>query len=322
MRIYAHLTQSQRYQISALKHMGHSQVEIANFLGVHKSTISRELKRNTGGRGYLPRQAHRKALNRRKDKISSRILESTWMLVEKYIRQDWSPEQISGWLNLNKDIRISHESIYQYILADKKSGGKLYKHLRCRKKRKKRYGKYDRRSNHLKGRTSIDERPKLVDNKERFGDWEVDTIIGKNHKQAIVSVTERKSYLTLIRKVDTRTAENVTEAVIDMLKPIAGIVHTITSDNGKEFAGHKKIAEKLDADFYFAHPYAPWERGINENMNGLIRQYVPKNTSFADVDDSKVKYIMERLNNRPRKTNGYKTPIQLLSKVRNVALRI
>lgn len=322
MRIYTHLTQYQRYQISFLKNMGLSQTEIAKELRVHKSTVSRELKRNTGGRGYLPRQAQRKALNRRKDKVSPRIPESTWTLVEKYLKQDWSPEQISGWLVAEKDICISHESIYQYILADKKSGGKLYKHLRCRKKRKKRYGKYDRRSNHLLDRTIIDERPKLVDNKERLGDWEVDTIIGKNHKQAIVSLTERKSYLTLIRKVDTRTAENVSEAVIDMLKPIAGIVHTITSDNGKEFAGHKKIAEELDADFYFAHPYAPWERGINENINGLIRQYVPKKTSFDDVDDKKIKYIMDRLNNRPRKTNGYKTPIQIISKVKTVALRI
>jgi len=322
MRIYAHLTLFQRYQISFLNNKGLSQTEIAEELRVHKSTVSRELKRNTGGRGYLPRQAHRKALNRRKDKVSPRIPESTWILVEKYLKKDWSPEQISGWLNTEKDICISHESIYQHILMDKKSGGKLYRHLRCRKKRKKRYGKYDRRSNHIEGRTTIDERPKLVDNKERFGDWEVDTIIGKNHKQVIVSLTERKSYLTLIRKVDTKTAENITDAVIDMLKPIAGIVHTITSDNGKEFAGHKKIAEELDADFYFAHPYSPWERGINENINGLIRQYVPKNTSFADVDDSKVKYIMERLNNRPRKTNGYKTPIQVLSKVKTVALRI
>ncbi len=322
MRIYAHLTLFQRYQISFLKNKGLSQTEIAKELRVHKSTVSRELKRNTGGRGYLPRQAHRKAVSRRKDKVFPRIPESTWMLVEKHLKQEWSPEQISGWLSAEKNICVSHESIYQYILADKKSGGKLYKHLRCRKKRKKRYGKYDRRSNHIEGRTTIDERPKLVDNKERFGDWEVDTIIGKNHKQAIVSVTERKSYLTLIRKVNTRTAENVAEAVIEMLKPLAGIVYTITSDNGKEFAGHKKIAEELGADFYFAHPYAPWERGINENINGLIRQYVPKNTSFTDVDDAKIKNIMERLNNRPRKTNGYKTPIQVLSKVKTVALRI
>jgi IS30 family transposase len=322
MRIYAHLTLYQRYQISFLKNKGLSQTEIAKELRVHKSTVSRELKRNTGGRGYLPRQAQRKALNRRKDKVSPRIPESTWVLVKKYLKQDWSPEQISGWLIAEKGICISHESIYQYALADKKSGGNLYKHLRCQKKRKKRYGKYDRRSNLLLDRTIIDERPKLVDSKERIGDWEVDTIIGKNHKQAIVSLTERKSYLTLIRKVDTRTAENVTAAIIDMLKPIAGIVHTITSDNGKEFAGHKKIAEELDADFYFAHPYAPWERGINENINGLIRQYVPKKTSFDDVDDTKIQHIMDRLNNRPRKTNGYKTPIQIISKVKTVALRI
>jgi len=322
MRIYTHLTQYQRYQISFLKNKGHSQIDIAKELRVHKSTVSRELKRNTGGNGYQPRQAHRKAIGRRKGKVFPRIPDSTWMFVEQYLKEDWSPEQISGWLNLNKDVRISHESIYQYLLANKKSGGNLYKYLRCQKKRKKRYGKYDRRSNHLIDRKIIDDRPSIVDSKERLGDWEVDTIIGKNHKQAIVSLTERKSYLTLIRKVEQRTAESVTEAVIDMLKPIASTVHTITSDNGKEFAGHKRIARELDVDFYFAHPYAPWERGINENINGLIRQYVPKGTSFAKVDDRRIQHIMDKLNNRPRKSNGYKTPIQVISDLKTVALSI
>lgn len=319
MKAYTHLTLQQRYQISALKHMGHSQRVIADMLKVHKSTVSRELRRNSSKRGYRPSKANLKAVTRRKGKVSKRIPESTWLLVREYLYEDWSPEQISGWLNLEKDISISHESIYQYILEDKRRSGSLHTHLRCRKKRRKRYGTYDKRLQ-IPDRISIDERPAIVDTKERLGDWEVDTIIGKNHKQALVSVTERKSYLTLVRKVERRTADAVTEAIIDMLKPIAGSVLTITSDNGKEFAGHKKVAKELDADFYFAHPYSPWERGINENINGLIRQYVPKKSSFVDVDDYDIKNIMEKLNNRPRKSNGFKTPLQVISKLNSVAL--
>ena len=215
---------------------------------------------------------------------------------------------------------VSHEWIYQYILKNKQAGGSLYLHLRCKKKRKKRYGSNDRRGN-LKNRVSIDERPDVVEERNRIGDWEADTIIGKAHKQAIVSLTERKSGLAPIYKVDRRTKENTEDAIKRLLSSISGQVHTITSDNGKEFANHEKIAKRFECDFYFAHPYSSWERGTNENTNGLIRQYFPKDRDFRTITDKELIHAMKRINNRPRKRLGYKTPNQVFfEESYNVAL--
>ena len=241
MRTYKQLTQIQRYQIYALKRMDHNQIEIASVIGVHKSTISRELHRNCGQRGYRPKQAHRLAVNRQKKSICS-ILPETWKLIEAKTRLDWSPEQISGWLNKEFGVRISHEWIYQHILADKCAGGDLHLHLRCQKKRRKRYGRYDRRGK-LPNRRSIEERPKIVDQRGRLGDWEVDTIFGKGRYQAIVTLTERKSRLALIDKVEQRTAQAVQESISSLLQPHKEKVHTLTADNGKEFAEHQMISE-------------------------------------------------------------------------------
>ena len=160
-------------------------------------------------------------------------------------------------------------------------------------------------------RVSIDERPAIVDTRCRLGDWELDTIIGKAHKQAIVSLTERKSRLTLIHKLERKTADNVANAIISLLKPIACRVHTMTSDNGKEFARHETIAKALKAKFYFAHPYASWGRGLNENTNELIRQYFSKNCDFTMITEKQIKYVMDKLNNRSRKCLGIKTPNQV-----------
>ena len=312
MRTYTQLTREQRYQLSALLKMGHSQTEIAEVIGMHKSTISRELGRNRGQRGYRPKQAHNMAKERRK-KPAPRIQVETWELIESKLRDDWSPEQISGRLKRDKDIQVSHESIYLYILADKRAGGDLHKHLRCQNKRRKRYGSYDRRGK-LPNRVSIDERPGIVDRRQRIGDWEVDTIIGKGHYQAIVTLTERKSRFALLRKVDRRKAELVGEAVIDLLQPVADRAHTITADNGKEFSEHERIAKELDIDFFFAHPYAAWERGANENMNGLVRQYIPKKRDFASVTDDELFQIINKLNHRPRKCLDFKTPFEVFFK--------
>lgn len=247
-------------------------------LGRHKSTISHEIRRNTGLRGYRPKQAQRLTNERRQSKVRKRISGDTWLVVEQLINLDWSPEQISLWLKSFCAISISHEWIYQFILQDKAHGGDLHRHLRCQKQRRKRYGSYNRRGQ-LIDRVCIDERPAIVDLRSRIGDWELDTIIGKNHKQAIVSLTERKARFTLIQKVDRKTSQRVSDAIIKLLSPFSDQVHTMTSDNGKEFADHKNIAAKLNAKFYFAHPYASWERDLNENTNGLIRQYFPKGTS-------------------------------------------
>lgn len=287
-----------------------SQTEIATIIGVHKSTVSRELRRNRGLRGYRPRQAHQLAINRRPGKAKVRITAQHWHRVGRLLREDWSPEQISLWLAKEEQIFISHEWIYLHVLEDKRQGGELYRHLRCQKPRKKRYGVYDRRGQ-LPNRVSIDERPAVVEHRTRLGDWELDTVIGKGHKQAIVSLTERKSRLALIAKVPTKEADGVKDAVLTLLSPLSANVHTITSDNGKEFARHECIAEALDADFYFAHPYASWERGLNENTNGLIRQYFPKGCDFTAITDNDLQRVTDKLNNRPRKCLGMKTPNQV-----------
>ena len=290
--------------------IGYSQTAIAKVIGVHKSTISRELIRNRSGRAYRYKQANTFAEGRKKGKVRFRLDGSTWAYVEQLICKEWSPEQISAWMKKNMDIAVSHEWIYKYVLKDKQTGGSLYLHLRCKKKRKKRYGSNERRGI-LKNRVSIDERPAVVDTRNRLGDWEADTIIGKAHKQAIVSMTERKSGLSLIYKVDRRTKENTQKAIKRLLGSISNQVLTITSDNGKEFGDHEKIAAGLKCDFYFAHPYSSYERGTNENTNGLIRQYFPKNRDFRTITHSEIIHAMKRLNNRPRKRLGYKTPNQV-----------
>ena len=306
---YTQLTQEQRYQISALLKMDHNQTEISEVIGTHKSTVCRELERNCGQRGYRPKQAHHKALCRR-NHGHFHILPETWDLIETKLRLDWSPEQISGWLQRLYAIQVSHEWIYQHILVDKQAGGELYRHLRCQKKRRKRYGSYDRRGK-LPNRVSIEERPVIVEQRQRIGDWEVDTIIGKGHHQGIVTLIERKSRFALLSKVEQRTADQVSNAMIDLLLPVSDRLHTITADNGKEFAEHERVAHELQVDFFFAHPNAAWERGANENMNGLVRQYIPKKRNFASVTNFELIHIMKRLNHRPRKCIDFMSPFEV-----------
>lgn len=309
MKGYKQLAEVQRYQIGALKKAQKNQNEIAGILGVSASTISRELSRNTGKRGYRPRQANIKALNRRTKAVKAiKMTTAVMALIEEKIGLEWSPEQVSGWLGSERGIAISHERIYQQVWADKRQGGELYKHLRhSGKKRKKRYGSNDSRGQ-IRNRASIDERPAVVEHKARIGDWEIDTVIGKNHQGALVTIVDRVSKFTLIKKVGSKHAEVVTEATITLLKPYLDKALTITADNGKEFAGHEKIAAELAVAVYFAHPYRSWERGLNENTNGLIRQYFTKGSSFETITDGQVEEVMNRLNHRPRKTLKYKTP--------------
>ncbi len=314
---YKQLTREQRYQIYALKKEGHNQTAIARNLGVHQSTITRELARNQGERGYRPKQANELARARKQDRVRPRITSEQWTQVENLLRQQWSPEQISGRLKLEQKMHISHERIYQYIYADKAGGGTLHLNLRCRKQRRKRYGSYSRRGQ-IPNRVLIDQRPQVVAEKARFGDWEADTIIGRNQQAAIVSLVERKSKLTRLSRVARKTAELVTNAVTTRLQSFT--VKTITSDNGREFAHHQQIGQQLSADFYFAHPYHSWERGLNENTNGLVRQYFPKKSEFSKITDRQITKVEERLNHRPRKTLGYKTPNEVFFKLPLVAL--
>lgn len=312
MKHYKQLTSEQRYQISGLKKAGLNQSQISDEVGVHKSTISRELKRNKGRRGWHPKQAQElRDERRRKCANAQRLSLPEWTEVERLIRLDMSPEQASCRLALEGEFHISHETIYLHIYEDKRRGGDLWQHLRCQKPRKKRYASGQERRGIIKNRIDIDERPEIVDQKIRIGDWEGDTVIGKNHRGALVTLAERKSRYMLAAQVPGKQASGVTAAVTQLLRPHKGKCHTMTFDNGKEFAEHEAIAAELDVDVYFAHPYHSWERGLNENSNGLLRQYFPKGMELVKVTQEQVQWAIDRLNHRPRKVLGFRTPFEV-----------
>ena len=323
---YRHLTQAERYQIAILKKAGHQQITIALLMNRSPSTISRELQRNHGQRGYRPKQAHAFSQARmRACENGPRIAAATWAVVETKLAETWSPEQISGHLKAKGRASASHEAIYQRIYADKRRGGTLHRTLRCQKARRKRYGGRERRGT-IPNQVSIEQRPAIANDRLRFGDWEGDLVIGAGHRQALVTLNERVSRYTLMAHVPAKTAAVVSNAIITLLTPFAACVHTLTTDNGKEFTEHERIAKTLNADFYFAHPYASWERGANENMNGLIRQFFPKKMCFTSITQRDVALAMHRLNHRPRKCLGFKTPHevfmqQLHSRHNSVALQ-
>ena len=312
---YRQLTREQRYQIQILIKEGYNQTQIALRLGFDKSTISRELRRNCGEHGYFPNQADVMAHRRRRHSHGPRIPPETWRQIERLLRQQWSPEQISGRLKLERHRTVSHERIYLHVYADKRRGGLLHCHLRSQKKQRKRYGGYVRRGQ-IPNRIGIEQRPAIVARKRRFGDWEADTIIGAKHQGAILSLVERKSKLTRLHKLQTKAASEVKDRIIALLAPLADRVHTITVDNGKEFVLHEETAAALQARIYFSHPYAAWERGLNENTNGLVRQYFPKKHDFTAITNREVQQVEQRLNDRPRKTLGYRTPNEVCFKQR------
>lgn len=315
MKRYTHLTENERYQIKTMISLGHGIAKTAEHLKRSYSTIQRELVRNRGGAGYRPQQAQRLALGRLRLRASAnarRIDRATWEKVENALRFQYSPEQISGRLKREGCPAVSHESIYRYVYADKRAGGTLWHHLRCQKTRRIRYGAGRHRRSAIPDRVSIDARPAIVMRRTRLGDWEGDTIIGAGQKQAIVSLAERRSRYTVLIKVGRKTAERVTQAIIGSLQALAAPVHTLTFDNGKEFSGHRAIAQALQARCFFADPYASWQRGLNENHNGLVRQYIPKKRSLTEVTEAEIAAIAHRLNHRPRKCLGYRTPHEVL----------
>lgn len=309
---YNQLTENERYQIYSLIKAGHSQVDIAELLGRHPSTISRELRRNTGLRGYRPGQAQNLSDARRHEAAKAKkITEEVRSQLETLLRQELSPQQAADYLERHTGVSLHHETIYQLIYADKANGGDLYTHLRVASKPyRKRYGSNDRRGK-LKNRVSIDERPAVVDRGNRVGDWEGDTVIGKGRKGALLTMVERKTLYTVIVRLTGKKSDLLADAAVAHMAHLKDRVKTITFDNGLEFAGHEEIAKGLAADVYFAHPYASWERGINENTNGLIRQYFPKGTDFSKVTDEQVQFVMDRLNSRPRATRGGRSPNEL-----------
>lgn len=311
---YKQLTEFERYQISAMKNVGHSQKAIADYLCRSPATISRELRRNGGPRSYSPDKAHRRCMTRRRCaakafKVTEQILKWIVCLIE----QDLSPQQAVDYLKIHKKISLHHETVYQLIYADKAEGGGLYKHLRIASKPyRKRYGHNDRRTG-IPRRVGIEDRPAVVDRRTRIGDWEGDTVMGFRRKSAILTMVERKTLYTVIVRLSGKRPDLLAKAAVKHMKALKERVKTITFDNGREFIKHEVIAKGLNAKIYFAHPYASWERGINENTNGLIRQYFPKGIDFNKVTDKQIKAVMEQLNNRPRKTRGNKSPNELFT---------
>ena len=313
MKNYTQLKEENRFEIYAFKRASLSLRKIAMEINKSPSTISRELKRNESYRGYRPKKAQEKALYRRKHakkfkKMNTELIEK----IENMLRQDWSPEQISGVL-AKDNVKISAERIYQHVWANKKSGGKLFMHLRHGNKiRKRKRGTKDNRGQ-IKNKISIHDRPNIVDQKGRIGDWEIDLVAGKNHKGFLVTLVERVSKFTITSYVERKDSNSILKATVKLLNPLKAVVHTITSDNGKEFADHKKIAEKLNAEFYFADPYSSWQRGLNENTNGLIRQYFPKKSCFTSIKQEQLYDLQKKLNDRPRKTLNFESPFKVFS---------
>lgn len=314
---YKQLTLKERYHISTLLKMGWRQKEIAESIGVHPSTIGREIQRNSDKttQEYSFEFAHSIAIYRQKKQEKYTVITSkVKAYIKSKLKEDWSPQQIAGRIKIDKGLTVCHETIYRYIYDNKSRGGRLYKHLRHKNK------KYHSRSNNyqrrgiITDRISIDKRPKIVEKKNRIGDFEIDTVIGRHHIGALVTIVDRKSKFTLIKKVESKQAKEVTKALVEMLLPLKPITKTITSDNGKEFAYHKQVSKTLDASFYFAHPYSSWERGLNEHTNGLIRQYLPKKTDFTQVSKEEIITIQEKLNHRPRKVLNYRTPYEVFFK--------
>jgi transposase, IS30 family len=324
---YRHLTKEDRYHIKAQWDAGKTVSRIAEKLDCDKSTISRELRRNKGKRGYRPQQAHRMARERWKGaekavKMTPELIE----VIEERLRRKWSPEQICGRLKREGKATVSHERIYQHVLADKRNGGELWRCLRwSQRRRRKRYGRADCRGE-IPGRVSIEKRGRKANKRKRVGHLERDLVIGKNHRGALLTIVDRKSRLTLAARVKGKTAKEVHAATVKVLGPIRRALKTITNDNGKEFASHKKTAKELKVKIYFSHPYSSWERGTNENTNGLLRQYFPKKTTdFTKVAPREVSRVVSELNSRPRKRLGFRTPIEVFQKavrVKNVALVI
>lgn len=319
---YHRLTPQQRYAIGVLIRSKTSQKQIAKDIGVAPSTISRELRRcGMGSSGYCAAKAqeHAESLGPRSGRP---VPAETILYAEEQLRTgQWSPEQISGRIRLDNGIaNVSHETLYQHIYRDKNAGGDLHTHLRQPAKSYRKRGCGRERRGRLKDQVMIDERPPVVEERSRIGDWEMDTVIGRPGGPVLVTMVERKSRYTLIGLAASKEALEVGSAILDAMAAHRDKVLTTTYDNGKEFAHHRLIGDLLDASAYFAHPYHSWERGLNENTNGLIRQYFPKGMDFSTLTPEAVMDIQEKLNSRPRKCLDYLTPNDIFKPPPPIAL--
>lgn len=314
MSKYQHLSQNERYQLQALLGQRIHPEVIACQLGRHRSTIEREIARGRHADGhYCAESAQARSVQR---KLSSRnaktISAQTWQQVYEHLGLDLSPQQVSGRLKAEQGIQISHESIYLHIYDQAHEHGRQIAQLRCsRKRRKKRCVPTAAQRNQrgaIQNRVGIEQRPAVVDEKNRIGDWEGDTIVGRKHLGGLVTLVERLSRYTLARPFTKRCAVPIGEAICEMLHPYAQRCHTITLDNGSEFALHQQFGAALGAQIYFAKPHSPWQRGLNENTNGLLRQYFPKGSCMQELTMEQVQHAVNRLNHRPKKCLGWRTP--------------
>lgn len=316
----AHLTLDQRYKIEAYKNAGKNISEIAEYVGKDKSVISRELARNSDLKSgiYKASLAVKKTASRHKLKPKHCKLNAEVEInILYYLGLDYSPEQAVGRAEIDNLTMVSIERIYQYIWFDKRKGGSLYKYLRNKGKKYRKRGDLNDKRGLIADRVDISKRPAIVDEKNRIGDLEIDLVIGKNHKGALLTINDRATGVLFMKKIESKEASIIETNTIELLQDWKPMIHTITSDNGKEFANHKSIAIRLEIDYFFAKPYASWERGANENLNGLVRQYFPKKTNFTSITNQEVIQVTNILNNRPRKRFGYKTPNEIFAEKLN-----
>ena len=311
MRTYRRITYEDRCQIHAVRTAGITQAEIGTVLGVSQGTGSRELSRNTGQRGYRFQQAQRTAQSRQAPvRHQPRTLTHhvRRAIARKLRAERWSPEQIRFWLRAAYGVSLSHEWIYRMIWDDTRAGGDLWRFLRRRGKTSNRRGAQHAGRGVIPQRVDIAERPAIVNSKSRLGDWEGDTSVGAHHTGALLTPVERKSLFTTISKLVRPTAKAAHRATVHRLIPLRDDVHTLTYDHGNEFAGHRKTAHLLQAQVCFATPYHAWERGVNANTKGLIRDFFPKGTDCTTIHPATVAKVERLLNRRPRKSLGFKTP--------------
>jgi IS30 family transposase len=308
---YHQITSAERYTIAALRREGFKLSQIARHLGRHRSTISRELARNSSrwDGAYRPSKAIEKTNGRRsRSRRNQHFTKADFALVEKKLKEDWSPEQISGRLQLHGELSISHETIYIHVWRDKEAGGHLYRHLRCSPKlRRKRHNSYDSRGR-LAGKRHLSERPPHIEKRRSVGHWEIDTVVGKGAPDCVTTLVERKTGYALIGKLADRSMLGTSQRTKTLIRRAPDQFRTITADNGTEFHDYEAIERATGVKFYFATPYHSWERGSNENFNGLLRQYLPKRTSQAGITQRDCDRIAKKLNTRPRKRLGYRTP--------------
>ncbi|GHS90824.1 IS30 family transposase [Bacteroidia bacterium] len=306
------LTREQRYQIQSLLQVGTSKKKISELIDTSVSSVYREIKRNQGLRGYTAAKAQEICDIRKERYCLCRKFTGS---MERHIRdklttEQWSPQQIVGHAGLHGITMVSHERIYQFIRKDKSLGGNLWKHTRHQLKHRKRA--VTGKQINIKNKVSIELRPPIVETKDRCGDWEIDTIIGKDGKGAILTITERQTGFLLMERLPMgKQAESLSKVAVRLLFAYKKTVHTITSDNGSEFANHEYISQKLNADFYFAHPYSSWERGLNEYTNGLIRQYITKSSDFELYSDDFISLVQNKINRRPREKLFFQSPSKI-----------